>query len=61
MIELPKKYLPSAPGVSAEIIAVLLGTIGAAFIISKFPKLKNFVLDNSVTVRVEGGPFINET
>jgi hypothetical protein len=54
-----KKYLPDVPAVTAEVFAVLIGTVVAAFIISKYPSLKKFVVDNSVTLH-SGGPFLNE-
>jgi len=52
-----KKYIPSLPAVTSEAIAVLIGTVVAAYIISQFPKLKRFVVDNSVSL-TDGGPFI---
>lgn len=55
-----KAYLPTLPGVTAELLAVLAGTIGAAYIVSKFPKLQQFVMQNSVTIRPGEGPFIGD-
>jgi len=46
-----KTYLPSAPQVSREVVTVLAGVLIAAFIISRFPKLKGFVEGNCLTVQ----------
>ena len=46
-----KTYLPSVPQVSREAITVLAGVLIAAYIISRFPKLKTFVEGNSLTVQ----------
>lgn len=41
-------YLPSLPKISQEVIATVLGIIGAAVIIHQFPAIKKFVRDNSI-------------
>lgn len=46
-----KPYLPSVPQVSREAVTVLAGILIAAFVISRFPALKNFVEGNSLTVK----------
>lgn len=43
-----KNYLPSVERVSVEVIATMCGVIGAAFLISRFPKIKALVDGNSV-------------
>ncbi|MBN3734648.1 hypothetical protein [Burkholderia sp. Tr-20390] len=43
-----KTYLPSVERISVEIIATACGVLGAAFLISRFPKLKAFVDGNSI-------------
>ncbi|WP_155741356.1 hypothetical protein [Burkholderia territorii] len=43
-----KSYLPSVERISVEVIATACGVLGAAFLISRFPKLKAFVDGNSV-------------
>lgn len=43
-----KTYLPSLPQISRETIAVLVATIAAAYIISRFPAVQRFVRDNSL-------------
>lgn len=50
-----KPFIPTAPEVSREIIIVLVGVIGAAFILSRFPNLKKFVTENSVTLNDQNG------
>jgi hypothetical protein len=46
-----KTYLPSVPQISRETVTVLL----AAFIISRFPKVKEFVQQNRLTVGDNNG------
>jgi general stress protein CsbA len=55
-----RRYLPSKFDVTAEVVAVLVGTLATAYIISRFPQLQKFVWDNSVQVRPaeSGGPFL---
>ena len=43
-----KAYIPSAPQVSREVIAVLIATIAAAWIISRFPAVQRLVKQNSI-------------
>ncbi|WP_157380375.1 hypothetical protein [Burkholderia ubonensis] len=43
-----KSYLPTVERISVEVIATMCGVIGAAFLISRFPKLKALVDGNSV-------------
>lgn len=43
-----KSYIPSLPQVSREVIAVLLATIAAAYIISRFPSVQRLVKQNSL-------------
>lgn len=45
-----KKIIPSAPEIGREALIVLGGVLIAAFIISRFPSLKKFVTENSLTV-----------
>lgn len=44
-------YLPSFKQVIVETICVILATLIAAYFISRFPKLAEFVSNNSVTVK----------
>ena len=44
-------YLPTLPQLSKETIAVLVATLAAAWIISRFPAVQQFIQDNSVRVR----------
>ena len=53
-----KQYLPSAPQVSKETIAVLIATVAAAWIISRFPSVREFVNSNSVVIRDANGDTI---
>lgn len=43
-----KGYLPGLPQVSREVIAVLIATVAAAWIISQFPAVRKLVRDNSL-------------
>lgn len=45
-----KAIIPTGPEVAREAIIVLGGVLIAAFVISRFPTLKKFVTDNSLTV-----------
>jgi hypothetical protein len=49
------KIIPSAPEMGREIIIVLVGVLGAAYILSRFPALQAFVTANSVTVKNTSG------
>ncbi|WP_314434603.1 hypothetical protein [Massilia timonae] len=46
-----KKVIPEPTAVLREGIIVLGGILLAAFVISRFPSLKTWVSDNSVTVK----------
>lgn len=50
-----KKIIPQPDRIALEIIATLIGVLGAAYIISKFPKAQTFVQQNSVTVKDQAG------
>jgi hypothetical protein len=50
-----EKIIPTGPEVGREIIIVLLGVLGAAFILSRFPQLQQFVTSNSLTVKNDQG------
>lgn len=43
-------WFPTVPRMSLEIVATLIGVLGAALIISRFPQLQQFVNANSVTL-----------
>jgi hypothetical protein len=45
-----KKIIPTGPEVLREALIVLGGVLIAAWIISRFPQLKKFVSDASITV-----------
>lgn len=42
-----KNFLPSAPDISRQAIIFLAAGLLAAFVLSRSPKLKQFVKDNS--------------
>lgn len=44
-----KKYLPTLPQISRELVAVLVATLGAAYLISKVPAWKQLVRENQLT------------
>lgn len=50
-----KPYIPSAPSIIREGFIVLGGLLIAAFILSRFPKLKTFVTGNSLTINDQNG------
>jgi hypothetical protein len=50
-----KPYIPSAPSVIREGFIVLGGVLIAAFILSRFPALQNFVRASSITVDDKSG------
>lgn len=57
-IKLPPVLAKSIPGPSdliRETIIVLVGVVAAAYIISRFPALKKFVGDASITVNDKQG------
>lgn len=43
------KFLPSWPQISRELIAVLIATLGAAWLISRVPEWRELVRQNSLT------------
>jgi hypothetical protein len=43
-----KEFLPSLPQISREVIAVLIATVLAAWIISRFPAVRELVRENSL-------------
>jgi len=45
-------WLPSLPQITKETIVVLVATLIAAYVISRFPPVQKFVRDNSVTLSV---------
>lgn len=53
-----KQIIPPWPAVAREGLIVLGGILIAAFVISRFPKLKSFVADNSVTLKDGSGNVI---
>ncbi len=50
-----KSIIPTGPQVAREALIVLGGVLIAAFIISRFPALKKFVGDASITVKDDKG------
>jgi hypothetical protein len=53
-----KEIIPTGPEVGREVIIVLLGVLGAAFILSRFPQLQQFVTSNSLTVKNDQGAIL---
>lgn len=53
-----KQIMPPPATIIREIIIVTVATLGAAWIISRFPKVQQFVQANSVTVKDSGGNVI---
>jgi hypothetical protein len=49
------KFIPTLPELTREVLIVLVGLIGAAFVLSRFPALRDFVTGNSLTVKDESG------
>jgi hypothetical protein len=45
------KVIPTVPAVAREALTVLAGVLIAAFILSRFPKLRDFVTAQSITVK----------
>lgn len=43
-------YMPTFPQLTREVIIVLVGVLGAALILSRFPALREFVAAQSITV-----------
>lgn len=50
-----KQLIPAPTRVIQEGVIVLGGLLIAAFILSRFPKLKTFVTSNSLTVNDQNG------
>lgn len=50
-----KQIIPSPTSVIREGIIVLGGLLIAAFVLSRFPKVKAFVTGNSITVNDQNG------
>lgn len=50
-----KTIIPTAPEIARETIIVLGGLLIAAFIISRFPAVRKFVTDNSLTIKDSQG------
>lgn len=50
--------IPTGPQVAREALIVLGGVLIAAFIISRFPALRKFVGDASITVKDDNGNII---
>ena len=48
-----KKIIPTPTALAREVIIVLVGVLGAAYIISRFPSVQRFVQNNSVTVTIK--------
>lgn len=46
-----KAIIPTGPEIARETIIVLGGLLIAAFLISRFPAVRKFVTDNSLTVK----------
>lgn len=49
------KYIPTFPEVVREGIIVLGGVLLAAYVLSKMPKVRAFVENNSLTVKDQSG------
>lgn len=50
-----KTLIPEPSRLLQEVIIVTVGVLGAAWVISKFPKVQQFVQANSVTVKDQNG------
>lgn len=53
-----KKIIPEPAAVAREALIVLGGIVIAAYVISKFPKLQQFIQSNSVTLKDSNGDVI---
>lgn len=53
-----REILPTPQRVALEVLIVAGGVLGAAFLISRFPKLQQFVQQNSVVVKSDKGDVI---
>lgn len=45
--------LPTGPEVARETLVVLAGVLLAAYVLSRFPKLRDFVSAQSITVKTD--------
>jgi hypothetical protein len=50
-----QKYIPTGPDVVRETIVALVAVVAAAWILSRFPVVKKFVQENSLTVQDQTG------
>jgi hypothetical protein len=50
-----KKIIPTAPEVGREALIVLGGILVAAFILSRFPRLRDWVAAQSITLKDGSG------
>jgi len=46
-----KAIIPTVPELARETIIVLVGLLAASYVISRFPAVRKFVTDNSLTVK----------
>ena len=46
-----QKIIPTGPAVARETLTVLAGVLLAALILSRFPKIRDFVTAQSITVK----------
>ncbi|WP_174821650.1 hypothetical protein [Duganella rivi] len=46
-----EKIIPTGPAVARETLTVLAGVLLAALILSRFPKIRDFVAAQSITVK----------
>lgn len=53
-----KEVIPKPERILLEVLIVAGGVLGAAFLISRFPKLQQFVQQNSVVVKDGKGDVI---
>ena len=53
-----KEILPTPERILLEVFIVAGGVLGAAFLISRFPALQQFVQSNSVVVKSDKGDII---
>ena len=49
------KFIPTVPEVTRETITLLAGLLIAAWVLSRFPKLQNYVRSSSITVDDKSG------
>lgn len=54
-LKIIKDVIPGPVVLAREVIIVLVGVLGAALIISRFPALKKLVTDSSITVKDDKG------